>query len=59
MNNCYSKPCLNGGSCVGVFDSNQSQMDYKCKCPEGYEGTECELGTYISNLKKKIIILFS
>ena len=36
MNECFSKPCLNGGTCVDGPDS------YTCNCPSGFTGSDCE-----------------
>ena len=33
-------PCHNGGECVGTPNS------YKCRCPTGYGGTNCEMGKF-------------
>jgi hypothetical protein len=33
-------PCHNGGQCVGTPNS------YKCRCPTGYGGTNCEQGRF-------------
>ena len=35
---CESTPCLNGGTC-----DNLAMEEYSCKCPQGYEGANCEL----------------
>lgn len=35
---CLSEPCLNGGTCT----SNQGS--YKCTCPSGFNGNNCENG---------------
>ncbi|KAG2457284.1 coagulation factor VII-like [Polypterus senegalus] len=34
---CLSNPCQNGGTCVDEFQS------YMCRCPEAFEGRNCEL----------------
>ena len=38
---CKPQPCLNGGTCqnFGTF--------YKCICPKGYTGTNCEKSSLI------------
>ncbi|NWI13445.1 FA7 factor, partial [Crypturellus soui] len=38
-NQCASNPCQNGGSCDDQF------QDYVCRCPEKYEGKNCEKAT--------------
>jgi len=35
---CDASPCLNGGTC-----DNLAMEEYSCKCPQGYEGANCEL----------------
>ena len=40
---CASSPCQNGATC---FDHNGGS-GYVCLCPAGFEGTNCENGTYI------------
>ncbi|KAM4590762.1 protein eyes shut homolog [Odontesthes bonariensis] len=37
LNECESKPCLNGGVCVDGIDL------YQCLCSEGFEGFNCEI----------------
>ncbi|RMX59194.1 hypothetical protein pdam_00007743 [Pocillopora damicornis] len=37
-NPCLSNPCQNGGTCEDI----NSNTAYKCRCPEGYTGTNCE-----------------
>ncbi|EDV22809.1 uncharacterized protein TRIADDRAFT_58750 [Trichoplax adhaerens] len=36
-NPCLAKPCANNGVCF-----NQGNGRYRCKCPKGYKGTQCE-----------------
>ena len=36
IDECLSKPCLNGGTCHNEVAS------YSCKCPRGFAGTNCE-----------------
>ncbi|XP_051506018.1 protocadherin Fat 1-like [Myxocyprinus asiaticus] len=36
--NCFSNPCLNGGSCLMTQSGG-----YFCKCSTGYSGTHCEV----------------
>uniref|UniRef100_A0A6Q2YX71 Neurogenic locus notch homolog protein 1 n=1 Tax=Esox lucius TaxID=8010 RepID=A0A6Q2YX71_ESOLU len=37
-NACLSSPCRNGGSCDPV-----NLQDYKCQCPPGWSGKQCQL----------------
>ena len=46
IDECLSKPCLNGGICYDAAGS------YSCKCPRGFAGTNCETS-------KNIIRFFS
>ncbi|CAG0925799.1 unnamed protein product, partial [Notodromas monacha] len=34
---CYPNPCRNGGVC------KLADVDYKCQCPDGFRGPNCEL----------------
>ncbi|XP_028419311.1 von Willebrand factor-like [Dendronephthya gigantea] len=36
---CSSAPCLNGGTCT-----NRGGDHYKCTCPKGYRGDNCQIG---------------
>lgn len=59
VNECQSAPCRNGGICRDLINS------YRCDCPIGYTGTNCEgkklffssikscIYTYMSMHKKK------
>lgn len=38
INECDSKPCLNGGTCQDSYGT------YKCTCPQGYTGLNCQVG---------------
>ena len=41
IDECLSKPCLNGGTC------HDGVASYSCKCPRGFAGTNCETSKYI------------
>ncbi|XP_029474468.1 protein crumbs homolog 1 isoform X2 [Rhinatrema bivittatum] len=34
---CSSDPCMHGGSCEDIYST------YHCTCPEGWNGTQCEI----------------
>lgn len=38
-NECLDLPCLNGGECINL----EPRLRYRCQCPEGYWGENCEL----------------
>lgn len=38
-NECLDLPCLNGGECV----NQEPRLRYRCICPDGYWGENCEL----------------
>ena len=41
INPCDLQPCQNGGTCspgIGLM--------YTCECTAGYEGNDCEIGTF-------------
>ena len=38
---CSPSPCTNGGSCDLVSDDS-SGRGYRCTCPLGFTGTNCE-----------------
>ena len=42
---CASSPCQNGATC---FD-HSSGSSYVCLCPAGFEGSNCENGTFIKS----------
>ena len=38
VNPCWpDNPCINGGTCIIV-----NENDWKCECPPGYSGAQCE-----------------
>lgn len=41
INECDSKPCLNGGTCLDSYGT------YKCTCPHGYTGLSCQVGGFL------------
>ncbi|GMT27968.1 hypothetical protein PFISCL1PPCAC_19266, partial [Pristionchus fissidentatus] len=44
---CASYPCMNGGTCTG----NTASKTYKCQCPAGRYGTQCQFaGDACSNV---------
>ena len=38
INACWSRPCLNGGTCVDKDDD-----DFACSCRGGYTGLRCDI----------------
>jgi hypothetical protein len=38
-NACKDRPCMNGGRCLPA----NSKYGYKCECPAGFSGTQCEI----------------
>ena len=47
INNCQSKPCLNGATCTNAANK------FSCSCVTGYTGSVCQTG----KLKLLIIIV--
>lgn len=44
LNYCGSHhPCVNGGTCI-----NAEPDQYRCACPDGYSGKNCERGTLVA-----------
>ena len=46
---CASSPCTNGATCNNLIDS------YTCSCVAGFEGTNCETGMVVLNMRQKIV----
>ncbi|CAC5385823.1 NEGR1 [Mytilus coruscus] len=42
INECASHPCMNGATCVALFNR------YKCECLDGDAGTLCEIGATVT-----------
>ena len=40
---CSSGPCQNGGRCRAVSGGGGDADDYECRCPDGFEGPNCEV----------------
>ena len=40
VDECLSEPCLNGATCTDLIGY------YRCECDLGYDGTNCETGTF-------------
>lgn len=36
---CLDLPCLNGGTCINL----EPKLRYRCNCPDGFWGENCEL----------------
>lgn len=36
---CLDLPCLNGGTCI----NQEPRLRYRCLCPDGFWGENCEL----------------
>lgn len=49
--NCLLLSCLNEGVCTSTYNNLTFQMDYRCACPPGHYGNQCEFkGKYYSLL---------
>ena len=42
VDECSSGPCSNGGECVDLVDG------FKCICPLGYTGAQCQVSKHIN-----------
>lgn len=40
--NCLLNPCQNGGVCTLGYNNQTDQIDYRCSCPSGLYGEQCE-----------------
>ena len=45
INECMSKPCINGGRCIDKL------LNYSCSCAVGYTGRNCEIGMCMTFLE--------
>ena len=43
INDCDPNPCVNGGTCTDL------ENGYSCECAPGYDGPNCNTGTYMDN----------
>ena len=43
VNPCDARPCQNGGRCTS------SGNQYRCECPSGFTGRNCEQSEYLTN----------
>ncbi|XP_029933222.1 cephalotoxin-like protein [Myripristis murdjan] len=48
---CTGVPCMNGGTCQKILESN----DWMCDCPDGYYGERCENSTVISQPPRYLV----
>ncbi|XP_036845916.1 fibropellin-3-like [Oncorhynchus mykiss] len=44
VNDCWSRPCLNGGSCMDLLNG------YICHCPFGFQGEDCSVDMDLCSL---------
>lgn len=49
-NECLDQPCLNGGKCI----NQEPKLRYRCICPDGFWGENCELVQEEQTLKLSI-----
>ena len=53
--NCLLMSCLNEGVCTAIYNNFTFQMDYRCACPAGHYGDQCE---FKGELKLKILFIY-
>ena len=49
VNECTSKPCVNGGSCHDNVNA------YRCLCLGGFTGSQCQIGMYNYSYDSRIL----
>ncbi|XP_048883722.1 IgGFc-binding protein-like [Brienomyrus brachyistius] len=49
---CLNYPCLNGGNCTAT-----SEDTFTCQCPEGFEGSHCEIEKVVSDGLDKLTVI--
>ena len=45
IDECAINPCRNNGTCIDGIDG------YSCKCKQGFNGTNCEIGKWTNYCK--------
>ena len=50
---CQKRPCLNGATCFAT-----SARSYQCRCPVGFQGTDCEVRGIYALLRFGIILKY-